>query len=86
MFYRQSGLFFFSSGRLLWLHSGQGAVVLKLHQRQFGFPSLLVDQIVVVLGGDVKGVSFLGVELSCVEDDGDFTFKTHENHRILVRA
>ena len=31
------------------LHSGQGAVILKLDERKLSLPSLLVDKVVVIL-------------------------------------
>ena len=36
---------------------------MKLDQRQLSLPSLLVDQVVVVLGRDVERVPLLSVEL-----------------------
>ena len=47
------------------------AEYLQLYEGELGLSGLLVDQVVVVLGRDVEGVSLLGVEPGGVQDHSD---------------
>lgn len=60
-------------------HCGKRSIVLELDERQLCLTSFLVNEIVVVLGWDVEGVAFLGVELGRVEHHRDLTFQ-HNKH------
>jgi len=68
------------------LNCREGTIILELDQGQLSLPGLLVNQVVIVLGWDVEGVSFLGIELSGVENDSDLSLQHHKHHGVLVGA
>ncbi len=51
------------------------ATHLELYEGELCLPGLMVDEVVVVLGRDVEGVTFLGVELGGVQDHRDLALE-----------